>query len=105
MDKAEGEPAAEIPGRRNVGEEATEPTPVPAASRIDADPRVGDISEEVTQSFRLTFTRGAHSATFEFGTDPSDAVKAEHRRLAEDTLDRLDAQKTQELQDRRRPKP
>jgi hypothetical protein len=95
---------SEIPGARPVGEQSTEPTPIPSEFRVDADPRTGDITEEVKQSYRLTFTRGAHSSTFEFPEEPSDAVKAEYRKQAEDIMDRLEAQKTQELEDRRKPK-
>jgi hypothetical protein len=104
VDKSEGEPKPELAGQRRAGEEATEETPTPVASMVDTDPRLADITEEVSQSFRLTFTRGVHSATFEFPSEPSDAVKAEYRKTAEDMLDRLEAQETQELQDRRRPK-
>lgn len=94
----------EIPGQRKAGEEATEETPVAVASLVDVDPRLSEITEEVKQSYRLTFTRGEHSATFEFESEPSDSTRAEYRKTADDIMDRLASQKTQELQDRRRPK-
>jgi hypothetical protein len=96
--------APEIVGERKAGEEATEETPVPVATVVDTDPRTAEITSEVRQKFQLTFSRGIHSATYEFNSEPSDAVKAEYQKQAEDTLDRLEAQRTQELQDRRKPK-
>jgi|GEM_PF-6136178 len=94
----------EIPGQRKPGEQAEIATPVAMAETVDSDPRTAEITEEVNTRYQLVFTRGAHSATYDFGTEPNDAVKAEYRKVAEDTLDRLEAQRTQEMQDRRKPR-
>lgn len=96
--------ADEIPGLRKAGELADEATPIPTVIPVESDPRLGEITTEVRQRYQLVFTRGAHGATYEFESEPSDAVKAQYQKLAEETMDALESQPTQELQDRRRPK-
>ena len=99
--------APEIPGARQSGEIATEPTPESAQAIVAGDPRLADITETVEphgEHFLLVHSRGDHTRTVEFEAEPTDAMRAEQRRLADELFDLADARFTTELQDRRRPK-